>query len=367
MPGLCGVCKRSAAKYTCPRCQIPYCTLDCYKGHSDRCTESFYQAQVEEELHSHRATGEERRRLERILAELNQLGDAGPGDEEEEEELEEQRLLALAERAERGDLQLEDLTAEEVAQFHSELRRGALGQALGVWEPWWQRAAVFEFDLNAMDEDVPSSPSLPRAPAALVPPVHVCCAAGREAHPSVALTCLEVLYAYAHTMRAFNGDWAWDPVQAALHLLHLGSTICSRKLYSAACECLNAVLVAAAALPGGGFGVGLDLLCLADLSILLSRGAGTAALAMRETERLMEDAAREVEERNADGAKVLTKLRRGAKKLEFLVSFAAHHEDALQPLAEQVQALERTRRQEVCNQEDEENRRAHGGVALPCR
>jgi hypothetical protein len=41
-PCACG----SRAKYTCPRCQAPYCSLACYKTHSNMCSEAFYREQV---------------------------------------------------------------------------------------------------------------------------------------------------------------------------------------------------------------------------------------------------------------------------------------------------------------------------------
>ena len=36
-------CHQAAAEYTCPRCNVRYCSLDCYRGHSERCTEGFYR------------------------------------------------------------------------------------------------------------------------------------------------------------------------------------------------------------------------------------------------------------------------------------------------------------------------------------
>ena len=36
---------------------------------------------------------------------------------------------------------------------------------------------------------------------------------------------LQALYAYVHTLRSFNGDWSWDPLEAAVHMFHLGRSI----------------------------------------------------------------------------------------------------------------------------------------------
>jgi hypothetical protein len=37
----CQVCKTLAHKYTCPKCKLLYCTLNCYKAHSANCVEEF--------------------------------------------------------------------------------------------------------------------------------------------------------------------------------------------------------------------------------------------------------------------------------------------------------------------------------------
>lgn len=37
-------CLRQYARYTCPRCNLAYCSLPCYKQHGEQCTESFYRS-----------------------------------------------------------------------------------------------------------------------------------------------------------------------------------------------------------------------------------------------------------------------------------------------------------------------------------
>lgn len=48
----CGICKAESPAYQCPRCNLPYCSSNCYKNlekHGE-CSESFYQEQVITEL-----------------------------------------------------------------------------------------------------------------------------------------------------------------------------------------------------------------------------------------------------------------------------------------------------------------------------
>lgn len=368
---LCSVCHQAAFRYTCPRCEALYCSLACYQQHGMRCVENFYQAQVEGELRSMRADGEERRRLEKILSKLNALDDASESEEEEgldggiadgneADGLEEDRLLALLAKAEGGELSVEDLRPEELQRFHSELKRGALARSVPLWAPWWERAAVVELD--ELDE-------LPEAPSELAAPPHLCCAAeaggagGGRANPAVSLTVFEVVYAYVHVMRAFNGDCTWDQLQAALHFLHLAPSVCAHRVHRRVEDCFLASLASAAALPGG-FGAPLDERCLEDTVALLRGGGMLASRAVRETAALVAGAA---EVAKARGDKANARLARGAKKLEFLLSFAYHHEDALFAPLEAAARFCEARRQERQAAREAEQRRRSGGVALPPR
>ena len=64
----CIVCAENMGRYTCPRCFAHYCSADCYRKHGERCTESFYQEHVVDELHSRPVTSDaERREMIAIL------------------------------------------------------------------------------------------------------------------------------------------------------------------------------------------------------------------------------------------------------------------------------------------------------------
>mmetsp|Transcript_69483 Transcript_69483/g.166546 ORF Transcript_69483/g.166546 Transcript_69483/m.166546 type:complete len:351 (+) Transcript_69483:56-1108(+) len=343
---LCGVCQVTEFKYTCPRCELLYCSLSCYKKHSEKCTERFYQDQVNAALSAEKVTEEERRRLEFILAKLNNLEEDNDSNSEDDGTCEEERLSSLLAKAESGELGLEDLTPEEVQRFHSELKRGALGQSIGAWEPWWLRAAL---------EEVQCEKGSP-----FRPPSHICCTNGKDANPAVALTILEVVYSYAHTMRAFNGDCSWDPLQPASHLSQLAPALGEHRLHGSVTECLSAGLGLAATLPGGGFGTTLDNLCLQDTATILSGGVLRVPRALRDAAELTEAASRA-----AGSKKAATSWQRASRKLAFLESFAHFHDDILQPLLVQVEAYLEQRNAELQSRRDSENARAHGGIALP--
>ncbi|XP_069036303.1 zinc finger HIT domain-containing protein 2 [Lepisosteus oculatus] len=130
----CALCLQSPARYTCPRCQAPYCGLGCYRGpRHARCSEDFYRQAVLGELRAAGRAGEEgRRRMQEILVRLR---------EEEEEEEEE-----LAERL--AGLDLDALSEEELwgllpprdrRRFEQLLEGGAIGALVEEWTPWWER------------------------------------------------------------------------------------------------------------------------------------------------------------------------------------------------------------------------------------
>ena len=51
---ICEICHQNTSKYTCPKCNVPYCTYECYSNpnkHSN-CSERFYHDQVVDELKS---------------------------------------------------------------------------------------------------------------------------------------------------------------------------------------------------------------------------------------------------------------------------------------------------------------------------
>ena len=59
----CKICNQNEVKYVCPKCKIPYCSMDCYKKHNKDCTEEFYKNNVIEELKSMKFSEEETKKF----------------------------------------------------------------------------------------------------------------------------------------------------------------------------------------------------------------------------------------------------------------------------------------------------------------
>lgn len=74
----CEICRKKLADYTCPRCKIAYCSLDCYKSpQHELCSENFYKTNLMQSLdkgakiNPDKQTLELQKRLITILNEFN--------------------------------------------------------------------------------------------------------------------------------------------------------------------------------------------------------------------------------------------------------------------------------------------------------
>ncbi|XP_030648450.1 zinc finger HIT domain-containing protein 2 [Chanos chanos] len=199
---VCGLCLSKPASYTCPRCNIQYCGLACYRSpdHSG-CSEEFYKESVFQELKTQgmtekegrvkmqeillrlrqnaegeggfenalnevegtrgssgtredaeglellsrlaeiQASGEERgEEVRDILMKLKELGEGSLGDDEDDEEED------LAEKL--SGLNIDSLSEEELwallpskdkEKFEGLIKGGGAGGLVPLWNPWWER------------------------------------------------------------------------------------------------------------------------------------------------------------------------------------------------------------------------------------
>ncbi|KAI0333905.1 hypothetical protein GY45DRAFT_1319144 [Cubamyces sp. BRFM 1775] len=156
----CAICRRQFSRYTCPRCNIPYCSLVCYRSekHGD-CSESFYKKEVELDVKSApSANVEEKRRMMDLLKRFEEdslddsplLGDSDNEGDDDADDLQERlqnidldsasydelwKVLTPAER-ERFLRALNDPDSELAQQLlaSEELEREQV-------EPWWEASA----------------------------------------------------------------------------------------------------------------------------------------------------------------------------------------------------------------------------------
>ena len=78
---VCGLCLSQLSCYTCPRCNVPYCSLVCYRSTNHSvCSEEFYKESVMRELKDTNETESEgKRRMQEILLKLRHAPDGAEG------------------------------------------------------------------------------------------------------------------------------------------------------------------------------------------------------------------------------------------------------------------------------------------------
>ncbi|XP_066584572.1 zinc finger HIT domain-containing protein 2 [Prorops nasuta] len=220
---VCEICDVRPRIYTCPRCGIGYCNLECYKSELHfNCSESFYKQWVEEELKSQENDPESRKKMVEILKRLHQKDEEGQllfddSDEADEEnnDLNNSQLDSddelpvpdLATRMESINLDNADevwsaLTDAEKQEFEALLKNGEAEKLLPLWNPWWtikiDKKKIQEIDI---EEDITNSEKYP--PLISVPHFNEL----QKASSNIYFNLLNVIYAYAYVALYYNGDY----------------------------------------------------------------------------------------------------------------------------------------------------------------
>ncbi|RUS18303.1 hypothetical protein BC937DRAFT_88941 [Endogone sp. FLAS-F59071] len=247
---LCGICQKQFAKYTCPRCNLKYCSLACYKDETHvSCTESFYKDSIVEEIKSRQVDESEKRRMFEILRKFEKES-AEQADELEEQESEEDESHDFAQRFENLDIDASSfydiwakLTPQEQAEFQRKVLKGEapftmasdeLGELVPIWRPWWEleveerkvfRRIIAEVDDNGNSDMGREAHEKGARPAIMenVKPLKEM--TKNTPNPGVVFNLINVLFSYALACRRSNGDPFDDLAEACVVVEHISMTI----------------------------------------------------------------------------------------------------------------------------------------------
>ncbi|KAJ2785297.1 Zinc finger HIT domain-containing protein 2 [Coemansia javaensis] len=292
----CKWCSKPRAKYSCPKCRGPYCSLACYRDkRHEGCTESFYKDQVEESARAQQADDETKREMLRIVQRYRDSVDqdaadmaggrdgadsSNSGSDSESDDAE----PSLAERLDGIDIhaELDDgtamavwsrLTKDERKEFTDLICGQGVEAIINPWRPWWcteGSPAIADADESA---ESGGSSNVPRV-LKIGAPVQ---SLTRRVHPSVLFQLAQLSLAYVYTMRHLNGDARGCNLAAAFDSLEAVSPLLSDKVAEVYQSVHEAVAVG---FSGIGEGLGGEAKCtlLDDILAIYSTPTHVAAM-----------------------------------------------------------------------------------------
>ena len=294
----CFVCQINAFKYNCPRCNIVYCSIECYRKHGTQCTESFYREQVLSTAKglSERGSHEQRRLvaemllrnrdnmemnedlLEALKAEANgqiaiensdfvddEIENDNSDDAKAQQDFE--RFSKALEFISNGDVEagLACLSDDQRKDFERSLYDGSLASLIETWTPWWitvpqPTPPIANICTNSLVEEVSpiitttnekmenssknnnnnnndnNSNQLPILPKQIKPLSSI---VKKTPSPLLAFNLLDILFAYVNTMRYYNGDMSSEPIASTLRAIHLSAVLSENAVHSSAYNALQ--------------------------------------------------------------------------------------------------------------------------------
>ncbi|KAI0337402.1 hypothetical protein BDW22DRAFT_1415935 [Trametopsis cervina] len=216
----CGICRRQFSKYTCPKCNLQYCSLICFRSQAHSgCSEGFYKNELETDIRTNQTkNSEERRQMMELLKRFeeeavedeNALLDSNNLSDDDQDDLA-QRISTINVDDASYDQLWDALTPAERQKFLSALNdpSSEVAQSLlaseslsdGIVSPWWEGSS----------SPPPSSQLHKRyghKPQMLTIPPAVLTAASQQTStgPSLLFNILAVLIAYSYVTRSLSSS-----------------------------------------------------------------------------------------------------------------------------------------------------------------
>nr|CAI5827329.1 unnamed protein product [Callosobruchus analis] len=220
----CKICDNALAKYSCPKCNILYCSLSCYQSPTHlECSESFYKDNVMSELNLNRNDEETKAKMLEILQRTHENNRISFSDDAEslegteysffdyvnateEHDSDDEEVLDIGERLNGVNLDDADqvwdkLTEDERQEFVAFLKSEDVTKLIPSWQPWWL------YHDNSMVEDLDKQNVYKeKCPKHYQDIKDLAQITTKQPAESVKFNLVNILGAYAFTARFFNGD-----------------------------------------------------------------------------------------------------------------------------------------------------------------
>ncbi|KAJ3298697.1 hypothetical protein HDU79_008190 [Rhizoclosmatium sp. JEL0117] len=238
----CGICTSQPFKYTCPRCNLNYCSLSCYKHESHlQCTESFYKDNIQQEMQSKGGSaaskyylGEEtkgpdtseadmKRKMMQLLQRF-ESGDHGAFNEEVGEEDDDDVLEERLKGLDLDSISVEDLIAllpeSHLKAFETQIQQSGLLDSEtftdALTTPWWIHTNSGSLIQDIDESKSSQSQTIPSHLSSIVPFSTLTKA---QPHSSLPFNIAELLCIYSIVWRRFNGEFSLEEEQDPRTLL----------------------------------------------------------------------------------------------------------------------------------------------------
>ncbi|XP_045163434.2 zinc finger HIT domain-containing protein 2-like [Mercenaria mercenaria] len=214
----CPLCLKSSRKYTCPRCNTPYCSVECYRSDKHRdCSEGFYKDCFMEGLKDYSADPEDKQKVLEMLKRAEADPDLNDLDEPADD---------LHERL--GDLDKDTnevwnrLTDQEKKEFQVMVGDGRLGNLVEIWSPWWSASPSLVTEV----EDSLSGARSPSAVPSILPDIpNISQILKSKPSADVKYNVINVLYVYCYVCRLHNGEQVSMATECAADILALSDVL----------------------------------------------------------------------------------------------------------------------------------------------
>ncbi|XP_055539963.1 zinc finger HIT domain-containing protein 2 [Wyeomyia smithii] len=256
----CKICNVASSKYCCPRCNILYCSLGCYKSaQHEQCSESFYRENVLQEMaNSQQAESQQvaetsQQNMAEILKRIDNAvvdwDDNNNSDNLEEIDSDDgENVLELADRLEGvnfddADAIWERLTDEERREFQGLLDNGDITKILPDVVPWWLREYKVELIQPTTSDDISDGEKylLEQCPVIRVNGADVTSLLSKKPSPLIKYNLINILAGYAFLYRYFNGDFDGCTQEAANILISISGNLKTNNVYDSEAIAVKAV------------------------------------------------------------------------------------------------------------------------------
>ncbi|XP_077863313.1 zinc finger HIT domain-containing protein 2-like [Saccoglossus kowalevskii] len=228
---VCKLCLKQFSRYTCPRCNIPYCSVSCYKSEAhSSCSEQFYKECFVSALK------EQRGRSDGITVSPTEVTVT-------------MRKLMIQALYKDTDALWERLTEVEKKEFETLIKDGGVEGIVDVWTPWWNaqdkhlieelklenNADSLQNDASTSEHEIPNIvDKIPKLTDLLK---------SQKPADSVQFNLLEVLFIYAYVIRLYNGSHFDLPVQTMQDILQVSDVLSKNKNYSSTEEAVHNAMI----------------------------------------------------------------------------------------------------------------------------